>query len=140
MEDVIEIDLLKHSKYDKEQLVKNKKFFLMFIDKITDTYEAIIDENYNCGNSSIINLKRKGRIASLFFKIDGKGMISFNTRILDFRTNYKELLGAKDNYEVTNGSGNEYRITISGITKDNFNDYLGDIVHLIEKQGFDLSR
>ena len=140
MEDLIEIDLLKHSSYDKEILIANKKFLNMLIDKITDTYEAIVDENYNCGDSTIINLKTKGRIATLFFKVNGKGMISFKTRVLSFKTNYSELMGNKEKYNVTNYSSNDYDITISNITKDNFNSYLGDIVRLIEVNGFNLRR
>ena len=138
--EVFEIDLLSHSKYDQEQLIKNKEFCVKFIDKITETYEAIIGDNYNCGDKSIINLKRKGKIPTLFFKINGKGIISFNTRILSFKTNYSELMGSKDNYDVKNWGSSEYNITIGGITSSNFNNYLGDIVHLIERQGFNLRR
>jgi hypothetical protein len=107
---IMEIDLLKHSKYDQTKLVESKAFLLKLVEKITDTYELEISRSYNRDHSTYISLFKEGRIPSVFLRVNGEADISFNVRY------------------------------IRKITKDNFNDYLGDMVKLIELKGHTLRR
>jgi hypothetical protein len=141
---IMEIDLLKHSKYDQTKLVESKAFLLKLVEKITDTYELEISRSYNRDHSTYISLFKEGRIPSVFLRVNGEADISFNVRYCppfqkrdDEARLWKDK--GKENY-VVDVFNTDISITIRKITKDNFNDYLGDMVKLIELKGHTLRR
>jgi hypothetical protein len=139
----MEIDLLQHSKYNQEELVKNKEFLLRLVDKVTSTYEAEVNNHYNEKDITRISLKKRGRVANLFFLVDGSGEVSFTTRISPSISKMGRVAqfwrDKGDNYSVTEFNS-DISVSITGITRVNFNNYLGDIVRLIEINGFTLKR
>ena len=132
----MEINLLKHSKYDVEKLRENKIFLVSLVDNITDTYEMEKPKVRHYKDITKISIQRGQDPNVVSFEIDGSGEIKFNIRVLSLNDKERfEAMASKENYKVRDFS-HSYDVTIKGINKDNFNEFLGDIVFLIEEKSY----
>jgi hypothetical protein len=127
----MDIDLLQHSTYDVEQIKKNREFYSAFINKLRNTYSL-----FNFSESDKMNEKRTkfapsvNRINNVFISMDLNGVIGISINI--GLTNNDKIQHLIDKYLFTDYSASGKTITIKGITHENYNKYLKDIVTCIE--------
>jgi len=123
----MEINLLKHSTYNVEQIRKNQEFFRSLLGQIESTYQ--IFNKSERSSSNIVNVAfapTQSRIHNVFMEMKENGVLK-----MTFRSSKKELETLKDKYEYFEYSLDS-SITMKNITHENYKEHLPNIVKCIE--------
>jgi hypothetical protein len=124
-----ELNLLVHSTYNVEQIIKNKEFFNLLIDKIKSTYKVFNYYEYSNRNEKRVCMSPlKGHIENVFITMKVDGEIDFIFNISRKNSTLETII---DNYKVYKYT-HHTELKIQGVNAENYQQYLPYIVKAIE--------
>ena len=124
-----------HTKYDVEQLRKNKQFLLELVSDLEQFYYTYKKEVKDSVDSTYVSFSPAPEIIKqVFFSVDGTNAISISFGgILGEETKKKFQEKYPKSWDYM-GSG--VRVEMNGITKENISTFMADIVFLLERLKF----
>ena len=126
-----------HTKYDIEQLKRNKAFMSSFIEQLKSFYYTYKETSYERGGVTNYAFSySSGTINTLFISInDNTNSISVSFNLL-FSNAPKTKARFEEKYKTHPYMGSGLDVTMEGINEDNISNYMSDIVWAMENKGF----
>ena len=124
-----ELNLLEHSTYNVEQIIKNKEFFNLLMSKIKSTYKVFNYYEYNNRNVKRVCMSPLGgRIDNVFItmKVDGEIDFVFNVTIKD------SIIDTIREHCKISKYTHHTELKINGVNAENYQKHLPYIVKAIE--------
>lgn len=128
-----ELNLLKHSTYNVEQIKKNREFFSSLLSQIERTYATYSKRERDYNNRKDVEFAPapSPRITNVFMSIDVNGVIKIVFNGVRTKDDKKMNL-LKKKYDSFTYSSGSTSITIDGVTAENYTSHLPSIVLCIE--------
>jgi len=129
----------KHTKYNVEQLSKNKAFMLSLIEQLKSfyyVYNSKLSEDRDVTKFSCTS--RNGIINQLWISIgkDNKIVIKHGGILMYGEAQERRRAKLNEKYDCYGYMGSGITVEMKGITEENIAEFMPDIVYIMERNGF----